>query len=341
MKSSKEPLCPDSHSAIITVRLRDFNRFATNDEGTLEKSLFEANIRDYQGSNAVNKAIRGTLQSDSEVDFWWLNNGITILADDVSRDMDNSITLTNPRIVNGLQTSNEIWNYCQNSVSEKDERRVLVKCIATGDQGVRAKIIQATNNQSTIPPAYLRSLETIHLQIEQYFKRHGLHYDRRKSTCRNEGIPAREIISVPFLGQCLIATLLQQPDYARARPAQILSDDTKYGKIFNQSISLDSYCALGRFCIHIRQFLKGTGIGRGAQNDLIFYVILVACAMQVGSFEIHPDDLKELKVCEDAQLQAVITQVNELYVAAGGDSKVAKSSDFALAVMEHFDARLK
>lgn len=336
LKSSKEPLCPDPHSAIISVSLSDFNDFITKDNGELEKSLVEANIRDYQGNNAVNKAIRETLQSGDDVDFWWLNNGITVLADDVARDMDKSITLTNPRIVNGLQTSNEIWNYCKDAAFSGDDRKVLVKCIATNDQEARAKIIQATNNQSTIPPAYLRSLETIHLHIEQYFKRHGLHYDRRKSSCKNEGIAAKDIVTVPFLGQCLISVLLQQPDYARARPAQILSDDGKYGKIFNEGISPEAYFALGRLGIHVRQFLKNTNLSRAVQNDLIFYIILAACADQIGTFDIKPDDLKGLVIPEDGKLELITEKANSLYTSFGGNSKVAKSADFARAFMDNF-----
>ncbi len=341
LKSSKEPLCPDLHSAIISVSLFDFNDFITKDDGELEKSLFEANIRDYQGSNAVNKAIRETLRSGDDVDFWWLNNGITVLADDVARDMDKSITLTkSPRIVNGLQTANEIWNYCKDADFSGDNRKVLVKCIATNDQGARAKIIQATNNQSTIPPAYLRSLETIHLHIEQYFKRHGLHYDRRKSSCKNEGIATKDIVTVPFLGQCLISVLLQQPDYARARPAQILGDDDKYGKIFNESISSETYFAIGRLGIHVRQFLKNTDLSRAAQNDLIFYIILAACADQIGTFDIKPDDLKGLVVSEDAKLEQITEKANSLYISFGGNSKVAKSADFAKAFMDDFSGEL-
>lgn len=336
LKSSKESLCPDPHSAIISVSLSDFNDFITKDNGELEKSLVEANIRDYQGNNAVNKAIRETLQSGDDVDFWWLNNGITVLADDVARDMDKSITLTNPRIVNGFQTSNEIWNYCKDAAFSGDNRKVLVKCIATNDQGARAKIIQATNNQSTIPPAYLRSLETIHLHIEQYFKRHGLHYDRRKSSCKNEGIAAKDIVTVPFLGQCLISVLLQQPDYARARPAQILSDDGKYGKIFNEGISPEAYFALGRLGIHVRQFLKNTNLSRAVQNDLIFYIILAACADQIGTFDIKPDDLKCLVIPEDGKLELITEKANSLYTSFGGNSKVAKSADFARAFMDNF-----
>lgn len=327
LTGAKEPLCPDDSSAIIMVKLRDFNSFTTDDDGNLKKVLFEANIRDYQGNVDVNKAIRKTLQDEGAIDFWWLNNGVTIVADAVTRDMGNAITLLNPRIVNGLQTSNEIWQYCKTAESEMDERKVLVKCIAAGDPEARAQIIQATNNQSSIPPAYLRSLETIHFQIEQYFKRHGLHYDRRKSSCKNEGIPAKDIISVPFLGQCLIATLLQQPDYARARPARIFGDESRYKKIFNKDIPLETFFRLGKISLHVRQYLKTSGMNSGAQNDLIFYVIFAVCALQAGKFEITPEDLQALEAPSDKDMQTVIDLVYGHYQKQG-NSVIVKNASF-------------
>lgn len=336
LHSDKDPLCPDGHSAILAVTIPEFNKFATSNDGNLEKSLFEANIRDYQGNNSVNKAIQNTLRNDMEVDFWWLNNGITILADSVKRDMDCSVTLINPRIVNGLQTSNEIWHYCREGDASKDTRKVLVKCISITDQDVRAKIIQATNNQSVIPSAYLRSLETIHLQIEQYFKRHGLHYERRKSSCKNEGIAAKDIITVPFLGQCLIAVLLKQPDYARARPAQILADDIKYKKIFNEDIPPEAYFALGKTSLFIRQYLRKSDLDRAEQNNLIFYVILATCAVQFRSFDITPNYLKNLNAPSVDALEDIVAASKQIFDDAGGDAKVAKSAEFAKLFIERF-----
>ena len=138
------------------------------------------------------------------------------------------------------------------------------------------------------------------------------------------------------MGQCLISVLLQQPDYARARPAQILSDDGKYGKIFNEGISPETYFALGRLGIHVRQFLKNTNLSRAVQNDLIFYIILAACADQIGTFDIKPDDLKGLVIPEDGKLELIIEKANSLYASFGGNSKVAKSADFARAFMDNF-----
>lgn len=328
LRGTKEPLCPDDSSAIIAVKLNDFNDFATDADGNLNKSLFEANIRDYQGNVEVNKAIKRTLENKGSVDFWWLNNGITIVADSVARDMGDGISLTNPRIVNGLQTSNEIWRYCKTALSTDDERRVLVKCIAVADPEARAQIIQATNNQSSIPPAYLRSLDRVHLQIERYFKSHGLHYDRRKSSCKNEGIPAKDIIAVPFLGQCLIATLLQQPNYARARPAQIFRDETKYKRIFGGDISLKAYCALGKVSVFVRQSLKKSGFGLGVQNDLIFYVLLVLCAQQAGKYDLSPEDLEGLALPTSDDVQSVFCVINDEYQRLGGYASIVKNSSF-------------
>jgi hypothetical protein len=66
------------------VSLLEYQRFITDDLGKLDASLFEANVRDYEGETGVNRNIRETLErEDRAVDFWWLNNGVTIVANKV------------------------------------------------------------------------------------------------------------------------------------------------------------------------------------------------------------------------------------------------------------------
>ena len=43
-------------------------------------SIFESNVRDYQGNTDVNEGIAASLGTASSEDFWWLNNGVTVLA---------------------------------------------------------------------------------------------------------------------------------------------------------------------------------------------------------------------------------------------------------------------
>jgi len=76
--------------------------------------IFDANIREYLGSGGnVNKKIIQTLKNPVDrVNFFYYNNGITLIADKISgvetRNGKARITITNPQIVNGCQTVNSI-----------------------------------------------------------------------------------------------------------------------------------------------------------------------------------------------------------------------------------------
>jgi len=98
---------------ICLVELKDYYDFINDaDSDELRGWLFEENVRDYEGKNVeVNKGIRSTLENPKpNEDFWWLNNGITIVATNAPV-AGKTVIITDPKIVNGLQTSTEIYNY--------------------------------------------------------------------------------------------------------------------------------------------------------------------------------------------------------------------------------------
>ena len=140
-------------------------------------------------------------------DFWWLNNGITILAEKVIPVTNKELSIINPEVVNGLQTSTEIYNYYSENLGllESENRNVLIRVIVPASEESRDNIIFATNNQTNIPKSSLRVTDTIHLQIEMYFKSRGLYYDRRKNYYKNQKKKAADIVGVSFLAQCLIS----------------------------------------------------------------------------------------------------------------------------------------
>lgn len=100
---------------------------------------------------------------------------------------------------------------------------------------------------------------------------------------------------------------------------------------------LESYLALGKLAVHVRQYLKTSGLSRGAQNDLIFYVLLASCAEQVGKFEIKADDLKGIVVPADETLRSIVNTIHEEYVEAGGNSTIAKNSAFVDRIKQAFN----
>lgn len=144
---AENPISTDTVGGYIgVVRLTDYEAFITGTSGELDASLFEANVRDYEGETEVNKSIQETLaQGEPGIDFWWLNNGVTIVAARV-QPANKMLELESPQIVNGLQTSTEIYKR-QRAAGIDDRRSVLVKVIEARDDAVREKIIRATNSE--------------------------------------------------------------------------------------------------------------------------------------------------------------------------------------------------
>ena len=82
-----------------------------------------------------------------------------------------TLTLEDPQIVNGLQTSTELHKYFQSQNTEEDDRAILVRMIEPSDSASRDRIIKATNSQTKISAASLRATEKIHRDIEEFFQR--------------------------------------------------------------------------------------------------------------------------------------------------------------------------
>ncbi len=160
---------PSGKSYVGLVSLGKFYEFITR-EGSLRATLFESNVRDHHASATVNAQIRETLEVSGNEDFWWLNNGVTLLASEASAD-GNLITVTNALIVNGLQTSYEIFYHFGRITSRDDTRSVLVRVIKTTNANSVDNIIKATNSQTRIPSIWLHATEEIHRKIEVLLKK--------------------------------------------------------------------------------------------------------------------------------------------------------------------------
>ncbi|WP_425404319.1 AIPR family protein [Hwanghaeella sp.] len=201
------------------VNLKKYYEFLKDENGDLTESIFESNVRGYQQNVGVNTQIRASLDEESQKpNFWLLNNGITIITPKATPAGHLRVDVQDPQIVNGLQTSREIFDHFSDDDDEADDRSVLVRVIETSDADVRDKVIRATNSQNRMLPAQLRMTDQIHRDIEEVFKKVGLYYDRRKGFYRDQGKPVSKIISVNAVTQAVLTVLLQRPNDARARP---------------------------------------------------------------------------------------------------------------------------
>ena len=307
------------------------------------RHIFESNVRDYQGKTNVNKEIQATLASFNNEEFWWLNNGVTILGSDATAPGGKELIIHNPQIVNGLQTSSEIYRFFNTNPGRRsgEKRAVLIRVIVPEDEETRDKIIRATNSQTPIPKSSLRATDHIHRSIEDYFKPRGMYYDRRKNYYKNEGKKPKEIISLPFLSQCLMSTLLQRPDSARARPSTLLENDDSYEKLFHENNDLNTYHIVASWGRTIELRIKESKKFETAEiSDIKFYVLYYISCVHANS--LYPSNRKinelESSSLSKSEIDSATDTCYDIYRELGGNDKVAKGTEYLERIKDKLKA---
>lgn len=335
LEVSESPIGTAGGSYICLVELSSYYRFIS-DSGALARSLFESNVRDYQGSVIVNTGIRQTLQNQDSEDFWYLNNGVTIITPKAVL-AGKQLTIEDPQIVNGLQTSHEIYQHFteSNEGPSPDKRTLLVRIICEKDEPARDRIIRATNSQTAIPPASLRSSDEIHRNIEDFLKANNFYYDRKKNYYKNKGMPISQIISIPYMAQAMMAIVLMKPDQARARPSTLLNLDSEYKKIFSLEMPIDVYLKAIQIMRAVERRLKEKAVERKTSTNIKYYVAMMYVIGITGSITDIAGKLNAMTqvAVNSLVLDKVIDDVMGKFEKAGGTDQVAKGSLFAESLL--------
>jgi hypothetical protein len=244
------PISRGGTNYVGLAKLGDYYKLVTDSAGELRRYLFESNVRDYVGRSVVNTSIMATLRdrstSESE-DFWWLNNGVTIIATK-AKVIGKDLHLDNVQIVNGLQTTESLYKCFSESGITIDNRCLLVKVLVTNEKALADKIILATNNQNKVDIASLHATDKIQRDIEDILAADAWYYDRRKNYYLNQGKPRSRIVSMTFMSWAVMAVRLGEPYQCnRARPKYMQSAST-YRRIFSEKHDLNMYRSALGFC---------------------------------------------------------------------------------------------
>lgn len=237
------------------IKLDEFVKLLTDDideKKVLRRGIFDDNIRYYLGAEEkieVNHNMKGQLTGKDSYLFGLLNNGITIIGDDIKLNSEE-LTLVNYQIVNGCQTSNVIFEALK-SISSSEEIYLPIRFIATTDEETKNSIIKATNSQTTLKPEQLAALAPIQKNIEEYYRSKeknsnsvGLYYERRTEQYRDDNIPKTKIITIPIQIKATSAMFLDLPhevsgQYGKVerntRNALFNEEDLKYINIYYSS----------------------------------------------------------------------------------------------------------
>jgi hypothetical protein len=275
-----------------------------------------------------------TLSEGGPEDFWWLNNGVTVVVSKAGQ-AGKVLTVEDPQIVNGQQTSTEIFKYFQSKNTTADERSVMVRVIVVNDNSGRDRIIKATNSQTAIPTASLRATEKIQRDIEEFLAPHAIYYDRRKNSQKQQGRPPDSIISIALLAQALMATVLQRPDDARARPSSLIKRGDDYDRIFSEKLPIEIYLFASRVIKVTHSYLRTLdNLSPKDRNNLLFYVSMHVSAALTNKAVPTASDLAKVATAAITKdvLNPSVSIVEPIYRTLGGNDQVAKGTEFLKAL---------
>lgn len=209
----------------FTCSAKEFLKLLRKDDGSLRRSLFHDNVRDYLGKSGVNNEIEKTIRETPEM-FLLCNNGVTIVCADFDQVRDKLVKIENPQVVNGCQTSNSLFNLKDHP--NIDKVQMLVRIISTDKIDVANRIVRGTNKQNQVLdeafegtlPFHQDTLEPFFLATDSPVK---LFYERRSRQYNNEPLIKRtQVVNLRILTQTFVAMFLGAPHEAHKHEAKLL-----------------------------------------------------------------------------------------------------------------------
>ncbi len=243
---------------VCLVKGLDYYDFITDEHNQVNDSIFEENIRDFQGTdNSVNDSIVKTIVKGEQENFWCYNNGITIIAESGSRTK-GQINITNYQIINGCQTSYSIADALTGlpegeRLTRDFELIIKVIVINSSKEDEIINIIQRTNSQTKIENYAFESYRNVHKKIEDFFKNqltNPYYYERRVGYYKRRDYNIDRIVTPKSLLQEVYAIFYAAPSIARNSVSSIF--DSFKEEVFSDEVNLEIYF----ICHEIAQLVR-------------------------------------------------------------------------------------
>jgi hypothetical protein len=223
-----------SGNSLINSLLDENQRFRSE--------LTEGNVRFFLGENKeINSSIIDTAKDSVKAsNFWAMNNGITIIAENIEPASARTYILTNPQIVNGCQTVHCLYSAFKGDSSLPVNLKVFTKIVKSIDINTQTDIISATNSQNPVKAASLKANDNIQRNIESHLKP-DVFYERRENYYKKQGISGLKVISLFRMAQIIHSIVNKQAVLAVNDTATLFDTDAKYRSIFNEKADFDIY----------------------------------------------------------------------------------------------------
>lgn len=215
-------------SYVLCIRLTDLIRITCDDETLRDNTMLEdesrlfytniemnvlyENVRGYILKSKYNKNILDTLKNEPSR-FYFYNNGLTIVANNISAEKVNSnkkwkITIDDFQVINGGQTLRTIHKFAKeniDNITKLSDASVQLRIIKVNDDDFKSKISEYTNSQNAISSVDLKSMRKEQIDLEDYLSAANILYIRKAGNTGDENKSYTHCITLQKLGQILYA----------------------------------------------------------------------------------------------------------------------------------------
>ena len=257
----------------------EFKKIVVSDSGSLQRSLFFDNVRDWQEYNEVNSEIRQTLQSATKDRFILMNNGVTVIAKSM-QVTGNEFVLDDFQIVNGCQTSHVLYD--QRDLLD-DSILIPFRLISTKDEDVTNSIIRATNRQTVVREDQFFALEEFGKTLELFFSSfppaQRLYFERRSKQFESLNIEKTRVTTFANMIRAFASMFLNEPHRATRNYAALRN---KVGReIFAQDQRMEPYFVAALALYKLEFFFRNGKLG-SQYKPARFHILLAIRILGAG-----------------------------------------------------------
>ena len=228
-----------------------------NDPKKINEDIFNQNIRLYKPGHRINQAIIRSSLADDNFQFFYLNNGITLLCEECDytpHSRSPNVPLRNVQIINGGQTTHSLFEASLKDPEKTENIELLVRlCIAKPENPISERISETTNSQIPVGTRDLHSNDSIQIKLQEEFEALGYFYERKENQFSDKPTSLR--LSNELLGQIYLAYYLDQPSEAKTNKNLVFID--KYDEIFDETeVTAHDFLRLHKFYVPLLRMKK-------------------------------------------------------------------------------------
>lgn len=277
-----------------------------------KKALYERNIRYFLGSREsdVNKSIQDTLRTAPD-EFFYLNNGITALADQVEAPQgtkaNKRLRLRGLSVINGAQTISSAAEFAaQNPLCDISNAKVLVTIIKADSEGKFGRsVTRARNHQNPVSTGNFASLDSRQEELRRELAYLGYSYHYRPEATPRNADGSSNIITIEqaMKALALFEVDSRYPYWLKNEISRFQNaESSEYQSLFTQTLTGAQLVNKVKFFRFVRDVLASNAAAtRGAEG--LFYkhgafVVAAVLAKRCRTRVNDPDVLKQVQLNE-------------------------------------------